>query len=123
MKEITEKEKRILRHVQTMSVLTTCMEIEMFSDLIDYRAKDPNINNHIRRLKESLQQIRKGLSFKYKILDRDLMENEHGAQMHRLFSYFSTMHTQQLTDIVDAYEKYDRTNPPVLVDIMDKEIV
>lgn len=110
---MTEKERRILKHVQTMGVLANCMEIEMFNDLVDYKAKDPTINNHIRRLKESIQQIKKGLSFKYRVIDRDHMENDHSIQMHRLFNYFSIMDTDQLTRILDQYEEYDKLNPPI----------
>ncbi len=112
---MTEKEKRILRHVQTMSVLTTCMQVEYMQDIVDARFKDPNMNNHIRRIKESLEQIRKGLSFKYKVIDRDFMENEHGLVMHRLFTYFSTMETSQLDSIITAYEAYDKETPPILL--------
>lgn len=116
---MTEKEKRILRHVQTMSVLVTALEIEYQTDLVDHKFKSPHLNNHIRRIKESIQQIRTGLSFKYKVIDRDLMENEHGATVHRLFAYFSTMDTAQLTSIVEAYEAYDKDNPPEIVNLME----
>lgn len=118
-KEYTEKERRILKHVQTMGVLVTALEIEYMNDLVDHKFKQANLNNHIRRIKESIQQIRSGLSFKYRVMDRDLMENEHGATVHRLFAYFSTMDTKQLTEIVDAYEAYDKDNPPEIVDLMD----
>lgn len=113
---MTEKEKRILRHVQTMSVLASCMEIEFYSDLVDMRFKEPNMNNHIRRIKESLEQIKKGLNFKYKIKDRELMTIDHPVQVHRLFNYFSTMETTQLTELMDAYEQYDKVNPSVILD-------
>lgn len=113
---MTEKEQRILRHVQVMSVLASCMEIEYMNDLVDMRWKDPNMNNHIRRIKESLEQIKKGLNFKYKIKDKELMTIDHPVQVHRLFNYFSTMDTTQLSELMDAYEEYDKINPSVLLE-------
>lgn len=110
---MTDKEKRILNHVQNMSVLVTCMEIEVTKDLIDYRFRDPNTNNHVRRLKESLQQIKKGLSFKFKVTDREFMEYEHGSEMHRAFEYFSTMDTNQLRSLLDGFDELERRNKEV----------
>lgn len=109
------KVKELLRHIQTMQVLTVCMEIEFHQELIDKRWKDPHTSNHIRKLKESLEQIKKGLSFKFKVKDHELMNFEHPVQVHRLFKYFSTMETNQLSLIMDQYEEYDRVNPPEIV--------
>jgi len=92
------------------------MEIEYFSDLVDFRFKEPNMNNHIRRIKESLEQIKKGLNFKYKVKDRELMNIDHPVQVHRLFTFFSTMDTTQLTELMDAYESYEKVNPSVILD-------
>lgn len=107
---MTEKEKRILSHVQTMSVLVTAMEIEISRELLDYRFRDPNTNNHVRRIKESLQQINKGLSFKFKVTDRDFMTYEHGVEVHRMFDYFGTMETSQLKQMNDGFEELERKN-------------
>lgn len=109
---IPEKEQRILQHCQTMGVLANCIEIEFMQDLVDARWKDPNLNNHVRKLKESLRQIKLGLAYKFKVKDQELMDNELSPQVHRLFKYFSTMDVNQLRDIIDAYEAYDIENPP-----------
>jgi len=111
--DIPEKEQRLLRHCQTMSVLASCIEIENQNDLIDHKFKVPHLNNHIRRIKESLKEIKLNLAFKYRVKDRELMEYDHATQIHRLFKYFSTMETSQLTEIMDAYEEYDKINPPL----------
>lgn len=100
-----EKTKRILNHIQTISVLTDCIDIEYNSDLVDARFKDKALSNHNRRIKESVSQIKTSLSFRYKVKDREFMTYEHAVQVHRLFTYFSTMETSQLEELMDGFEK------------------
>lgn len=107
---MTDKEKRILNHVQNMSVLATCMDIEFHNDLVDYKFKEPTMNNHIRRIRESLEQIKKGLSFKYKVTDREFMTYVHAGAVYRVFDYFSTMDTDQLNSIMDGFDELERRN-------------
>ena len=113
MKE--EKIKNILRHCQTMAILADVMDIEMHTDLVDAKFKDPKINNHVRRLKESIAQIKTGLAYLVKPIDREHATYTHAVEMHRLFKYFATTDSRQLADIMDAYEQFDRDNPPTEV--------
>ena len=102
---LNEKTKRILNHIQTIAVLTDCIDIEYNNDLVDEKFKDKALSNHNRRIKESISQIKSSLSFRYKVQDRDFMTYEHATQVHRLFTYFSTMDTKQLTELMDGFEK------------------
>jgi len=112
MNEPSEKIKRVLRHCQTMNVLVGCLEIEMAYDLHSAKFTDPRVNNHIRRIKESLGQIELALAFAVKHTNREQMKYDHHFEMHRLFRYFGTMETNQLRSILDQYEQFDRENPP-----------
>ena len=112
MSEPSEKIKRVLRHCQTMNVLVGCLEIEMTYDLHSAKFTDPRVNNHIRRIKESLGQIELALAYAVKHTNREHMKYDHNFEVHRLFRYFSTMDTTQLKNLMDAYENYDKENPP-----------
>ncbi len=108
-----EKVKRILRHCQIMNVLVDVMGIEMQYDLAVTKFTDPRVNNHIRRLKESLEEIKKNLAYLVTAKDREFSLYGHATEVHRLFRYFGTMDSTQLSEIMDAYESYDKINPHV----------
>ena len=110
MKDETTKE--ILRHVQTLTVMADVMTIEIQQRMIDNKFKSPIVNNHVRRIKESLSQIKLHLTTIAKPIDRDLMQYAHATEVYRVFKYFGTCSTQQLSEIMDAYEQFDKENPP-----------
>jgi len=106
-----EKINRILRQTQTISVLADCIDMEFNSDLVDYQFKDPRISNHSRRIKESIAQIKLYIgSGQVKVIDQEFFTYEHAVQVHRLFTYFSTMDTDQLTELMDGFDELERKN-------------
>lgn len=107
-----EKTKRILRHFQMISLLVDCIDIEMHQEIIGSKFSTPALNNHVRRIKESIERIHLGISLYVKQKDRDQALYEASPQIHRLVKYFSMMHPAQLEKIMDAYEQYDKENPP-----------
>ena len=110
MKDETTKE--ILRHVQTLTVMADVMQIEIQQRMIDHKFKSPSINNHVRRIKESLERVKIELTFLANPIDRDHLQYAHATEIYRLFKYFATMSTDQLSEIMDAYEQFDKENPP-----------
>lgn len=96
--------KRVLRSVQTMAVLADCMEIEMSEDLSFSKFADPNMNNHVRKIKDSIVALRAGINRLVKTPDQEFVTFEHSPQAHRLFKFFSTMSTTQLTEYLDLLE-------------------
>lgn len=111
MSNITDiKIKRILHHCQTIGMLADCIGIEFQQDLVDAKFKDPRINNHARKIKESIAQIKLSLASKVKVLDREFMEYEHSTECHRMLSYISTMDTNQLKSLNDGFEELERKN-------------
>mgnify|MGYP001593996056 FL=1 len=108
-----EKVKLIIRHCQIINTLMDCVDIEMTYDLSATKFNDPRINNHVRRIKESVDQIKKALSYIVTVKDREFSNFEHSPQVHRIFRYFATMDTKQLSEIMDQYEEYDKVNPPI----------
>ena len=87
-------------------------DIEVQSDLVDARFKNPIVNNHIRRIKESITQVHLSLASMVKSLDYEHSKYDHATQMHRVFKYFSTMDTAQMSDMMDAFETFDKEHPP-----------
>ena len=102
-----DKLDRILAHVQTLKCYTGAMEAEIGKDLIDAKFKDKNVNNHIRKLKESLTAIGRycGLNGAVKITDFEELSYDRAALMNRVFSFLATMDLEQLEGYVTSTEE------------------
>jgi len=103
-----EKIDRIIRHCQNIAVLCDVMDIELSHDLSDYQFNDPRLGNHNRRIKESINQIKLSLASKVKSLSYEDTKYNHGTQLWRVFRFFSTMETSQVSLVMDGYEEIER---------------
>lgn len=104
------KELRILKSAQVIGTLVECINIEVMHDLIDARFKHPTINNHNRRLKESIQGIKLHLGTIVQVKDRDHFDYEFAVEMHRLVTHFCGMTTEQIKQIMDVIEEKIKSN-------------
>lgn len=102
-----DKLDRILAHVQTLKCYIGAMEVEMGQDIIDAKFKDKNVNNHIRKFKESLNAIRGYCTFKgaVKVTDFQELNYQRAALMNRVFSFLAVMDVEQLEEFLDAVEE------------------
>lgn len=102
-----EKIKNILHSVQTISALAECITIEFQNDLIDYRFKQPILNQKAKRIKEYTEDIKKLCTVHAKVLDEEYMAYEHSVAMHRLFKWFALLDANQINEYMDKLEKLD----------------
>ena len=101
----TEKASRIIKSMQIIAVLAECISIEFQSDLVDTKFKNPAVNNHSKRIRESAEAIKLHLSSVVKNKDRDFFGYEYAAEMHRLVTHFSGMDIKQIADFMDGIEE------------------
>lgn len=102
-----EKIRNILHSVQTISALSDCITIEFYNDLIDYKFKQPILNQKAKRIKEYCDDIKKLATTQTKVIDADYMAYEHSTAMHRLFKWFSIIDAKQINEYMDELERLD----------------
>jgi len=90
---------KLTASIQTIMGAVNVAQLEYYELLPDYQAKLSQIKQRSRRLLEDLESIKK---LCYTIVNpREQVEHidyEMGYELHRLFSFFSTMEYNQLKD-------------------------
>lgn len=100
-----EKEKRVLDYVQFVALCAEMIKIEWQCEAIDWRFKNPVINNHARKIIESAEQISRSLSSISFNTDREEFAYNTSLQVHRLLKHFSQYPVEKLEELMDIIEK------------------
>lgn len=95
----------ILKSVQIMGVLAHLIQIEYQTRICDLKFKQPSVNNHARKIKESTEQIQKDLAFQFKLKDREQMAYEHSVELWRVFDHFCKLTTEEVRDFMDGVDE------------------
>lgn len=107
-KQLTEQRAyNILQSVQIMQVLAECVSIEFQSELVDTNLKNPAINQHASRIKESATAIKTHLSGLVKSKDKEYFSNEYAVEMHRVLKYFIGLDIAQVREFMDGVEEME----------------
>lgn len=95
----------LLEHVQLIGLSAEIIKIEYQSRLVDTRFKNPNINNHAKRIKESANMIQTHLASLTYNKDREFFEYEYCVQLHRVLKHFMQLRIDQLETFMEGIEK------------------
>lgn len=100
-----EKAENIFASLQSVAVLVELISIELRNDLHDHRLNNANLNNHVKRIKESTAYIKASLKPMIDAKDREYFEFEHCAALSSLFNYFTTMPMEAIEDTLNHIEE------------------
>ena len=97
-----QKQYEILRSVQLIGTLSKMIEIEFSKHLVDNKFRNPIINNHARRIKESTEQIQKMLM---KPLDNEFFTYEYATNMYEIFEVLATFEADKIIEYNEGLKK------------------
>ncbi len=100
----------ILQSVQIMQVLSEAIKIEFQSELIDTDLKNPAINQHAKRIKESASAIQIHLTGLVKNKDKEYFSYEYAVEMHRVIKHFVGMDINQVREFMDGVDEIMTAN-------------
>jgi hypothetical protein len=109
-----EKVYPILKSTHMIGVLAEIIKVEHHVRLIDVRFKNPNLNNHSKKIVESANQIQVDLRAKFDCMKRDELTYDHALQLHRLLDHFIEIgieRTTEFMDLVDSKKAEFEANP------------
>lgn len=102
---------KVWRSAQIMHAAVGMIKIQQAHELTDTKFKNNQLlNNHIKRLDESIQAISHEVAMFASINDKDEFAYEFAVEMYRLFSYFAMKPTEQISSLMDHIEEMDRFN-------------
>lgn len=108
-----EKQADLLKSIHILGILSRCMEIEFANDMVDTKFKSPNINNHNRKIKESLTAIKSTINSglqPFKVKSQEYMEYDYAVQMYRVIDHFTDMGLDVITEFMDEVDKLKKQN-------------
>lgn len=100
----------LLEHVQFIGTAAEMIKIEHMSRLVDHRFKNPVLNNHAKKIKESAAMIQTHLSSLTYNKDREFFEYDYAVQLHRVLKHFIGLSVQQVEEFMDSVEKLQAEN-------------
>ncbi|WP_285011244.1 hypothetical protein [Pedobacter faecalis] len=92
------------------------IKIEYQTDLVDTKFKQPSVNNHAGRIKQSADQIGLDLAFAFKVTDREELTYEHAVELHRLLSHFIALGVDRTREFMDAVDSASGTSDGTLIE-------
>jgi len=95
----------ILKSAHVIGLLAKAIDVEYQKRIVDTKFKNPNTNNHVRRIKEASETIQKDLAYQFKVKDYEAMTYDYVLQFHRLVDYFSEKSADQIREFMDGVEK------------------
>ena len=103
-----EKQSELLKSVHHIGVFARLIQIEFENDLVDSKFKQPIINQHAKRIKESAEQIKKALNSPnnpFYVKSQEYMDYEYTLQLYRVFDFFTDMGLEKITEFADGMYK------------------
>lgn len=97
--------EKFFKSTQIMLSMIGVAEIERQIHLIDYRFKNPNLNNHMKRVREGLEAVKNHFGNFVQLKDKEEFDYEFTIELHRLFSFFIGLSTGQLREYADGLEE------------------
>lgn len=94
----------ILKSAHVIGLLAKTIDVEYQTRIVDTKFKNPNTNNHVRRIKEASETIQKDLAYQFKVKDYEAMTYDYVLQFHRLIDYFAEKSADQIREFMDGVE-------------------
>ena len=101
-------DQKTMQFLTTLGAIMTHIasaEIGIQHYLIDYRFKDPNLNNHFRRVKKGLNAIKSHFNRFSKVKDKDEFDYDYSIEFYRATQHFTKMSTEQLKEYADGIDE------------------
>lgn len=101
-------EKKVIdfmRSVQFILASIGTIEVEWQMYMVDYKFKNANMNNHLKRMRESMREVKRHFANFVQVKDQDEFSYEYTVQLHRVMALFSGLHTDQLAEYADGLEE------------------
>lgn len=100
------KQFELLRSVQLIGVMAQMIDVEFQKHFIDTKHRNPIINNHAKRIKESSEAIGRLLKQSgFAPKDGDKFNYEYVLNMYEVFEHFTTMDYEQLEEYLTGLRK------------------
>lgn len=100
-----EKAQQVFHSIQSMSVLTELLSIEGHVYLVDHKFNDPFLNNHLKRLKDSIGAIQNHLGKKITARDEEFFKYEHCSLLYSVVKFFMFQQKEELEDTLNQIEE------------------
>ena len=66
---------------------------------------NPSMNNHLRKARESVNELLKGFNNHFKPLDSDLVKYEAPSELYRVMDFFSRLNLEVINEVMDDLER------------------
>lgn len=66
---------------------------------------NPSMNNHLRRARESMAALLREFHQHFRPIDHDTVKYDAPAELYRAMEYFSRLHPDRISEVMDALEK------------------
>lgn len=99
------RKKALLTSVQVIGLLAECIQVQFQNSLVDSKFKNPAINQHSKRIKESSEAIKLHLSSIATLPNRDQFTYDYAVHMTALIELFLHHTPEQLEELVGLVEE------------------
>ena len=101
-----DKAVRIVKSLQLFYILAELIKMEYYNDLVDAHFKNPAINQHAKRIKESAVAIQVHVA---SVLKQNTAGNldattEYIGELYRLLDHFVGMDIESITEFLDGID-------------------
>ena len=110
MKHIVTQEKaeEVFASIQRMTMFFELARIEEQVFLFDHRFRNPVMNNHIKRIRESLQALEKESGRLITSKDTEYFKYEHTPLLHVIFKAYMFQDKRFLEEVVNQLEDSEK---------------
>jgi hypothetical protein len=102
-----ERTANIFQSVQFMQVMAELIKVE-FQMHMDTDFKNPAVNQHASKIKQSAEAIQLHLSGIVKAKDPEFFKNEYTPEIYRVFRFFIGMDAEQIREFMDGVEEMQK---------------
>lgn len=105
-----ERKVRLLENVQMIGLLTDLIKIAYQDNLVDSKFKNPALNLHRGKIRDSADAISLHLSSIADLKDREEFNNNYCAEMYALIKHFSHYPTDKLREFNEGIAELEKSS-------------
>lgn len=99
-----ERVTAILEDVQFIATVAQLAENRFQNNLIDTNLRGGNMPNFARQIRQGAEGIKRELSIRYRLKDREELAYDMAAEMDRVVSFFCLLKGEAISHIMDVLE-------------------
>lgn len=96
-----ERKVNLLENVQFIGLMASLIQVEFQSNLVDSKFKNPAVNQHAKRIKESSHAIEVHLSSIVNLKDRESFAYSVSTEMIELIKHFLNYPPEKIREFMD----------------------